>query len=255
MFRWIKDLWLGSEPVEFVSAYGLTESVTRLKAATKQWSLFNVSEQAAVGRVGGTRVSLRRVIPMIGNSFKPLFTSRFAEQRGQVHLKMMLITLVVSRARPVQCRSLVLMLLLAGCTSRMVEPNLVTVVATPDVLDAGRVEGEVPVMLTVGNGSRGTLHLQIDDESGPPFHINWVHYRVLRGSATGFVEDLDHSPFEDGVVSMAALRVDPGDSTTVRTVMEHVSKSDCSKLFAIELEDNSHTLLRSQPFRLCGLGQ
>lgn len=42
MFRWIKDFWVGSEPVEFISAYGLTESVTRLKAATKRGSLFNV---------------------------------------------------------------------------------------------------------------------------------------------------------------------------------------------------------------------
>ena len=86
MFRWIKDLWVGSEPVEFISAYGLTESVTRLKAATKQWSLFNVSEQAAVGRVSETRVSLRRVIPMIGNSFKPVFTGRFGQAHGQVVL-------------------------------------------------------------------------------------------------------------------------------------------------------------------------
>jgi len=86
MFRWIKELWVGSEPVEFVSAYDLAESVTRLKAATKQWSLFNVSEQAAVGRVSETRVSLRRVIPMIGNSFKPVFTGRFGQAHGQVVL-------------------------------------------------------------------------------------------------------------------------------------------------------------------------
>lgn len=70
IFQWIKDLRVGSEAVKFISAYGLTESVTRLKAATKKWSLFNVSERAAVGRVSETRVSLGRVIPMIGNAFK-----------------------------------------------------------------------------------------------------------------------------------------------------------------------------------------
>ena len=86
MFRWIKDIWTGSEPVEFISAYGLTESVARLKAATKRRSLFGVSEQAAVGRVSETRVSLRRVIPMIGNSFKPVFTGRFGQAHGQVVL-------------------------------------------------------------------------------------------------------------------------------------------------------------------------
>ncbi|MDE3073159.1 MAG: hypothetical protein KGJ63_10535 [Pseudomonadota bacterium] len=86
MFRWIKALWAGSEPVEFISAYGLAESVARLKAATKRWSLFNVSGEAAVGRVSETRVSLRRVIPMIGNSFKPVFTGRFGHAHGQVVL-------------------------------------------------------------------------------------------------------------------------------------------------------------------------
>lgn len=86
MYRWIKDLWVGSEPVEFVSSYGLVESVDRLKAATKKWSLFNVSEQAAVGRVSEARVSLQRVIPMIGNSFKPVFVGRFEQMQGKVVL-------------------------------------------------------------------------------------------------------------------------------------------------------------------------
>jgi len=60
--------------------------VARLKAATKSWSLFRVAEQAAVGRVSETRVSLRRVIPMFGNSFKPVFTGRFGQANGQVVL-------------------------------------------------------------------------------------------------------------------------------------------------------------------------
>ncbi len=86
MFRWIKSLWSGSEPVAFVSAYGLAESVARLKAATTSWSLFRVAEQAAVGRVSETRVSLRRVVPMFGNAFKPVFTGRFSQANGQVVL-------------------------------------------------------------------------------------------------------------------------------------------------------------------------
>jgi hypothetical protein len=86
MYRWIKDLWSGSEPVEFVSSYGLAESVARLKAATRKWSLFNVSEQAAVGQVDEARVSLRRMIPMVGNSFKPIFVGRFEQAQGKVVL-------------------------------------------------------------------------------------------------------------------------------------------------------------------------
>lgn len=86
MYQWIKDLWVGSDPVEFASSYDLVESVARLKAATKKWSLFNVSEQAAVGRVSEARVSLQRVIPMVGNSFKPVFVGRFEQVQGKVVL-------------------------------------------------------------------------------------------------------------------------------------------------------------------------
>jgi hypothetical protein len=86
MYRWIKDLWLGSAPVQFVSSYGLAESVARLQAVTKRWSLFNVSGEVAVGQVSEARVSLRRAIPMVGNSFKPVFVGRFEQAQGKVVL-------------------------------------------------------------------------------------------------------------------------------------------------------------------------
>jgi hypothetical protein len=80
MLESIKRIWMGSDPVEFESAFGLEESVERLKAATRRWALFSAKEVAA-GTVTPSRVSLQRVIPMVGNSFKPLFVGRF-EQRG-----------------------------------------------------------------------------------------------------------------------------------------------------------------------------
>lgn len=86
MVRWFRDLWIGSESVEFASSYGLADSVARLKAATRAWSLFNVSEQLAVGRVSESRVSLQRVIPMVGNSFKPIFVGRFEQRQDKVVL-------------------------------------------------------------------------------------------------------------------------------------------------------------------------
>lgn len=85
MYRWVKTIW-GSDPVEFPSSYDLAESVGRLKAVTKGWSLFGVSEQSAVGRVTGSGVSLRRVIPMVGNAFKPVFVGRFEQAHGKVTL-------------------------------------------------------------------------------------------------------------------------------------------------------------------------
>jgi hypothetical protein len=49
MLRWIKEVCLGSEPVEFVSAYGLEESVERLKSATKRSVFFSLGD-AGSGR-------------------------------------------------------------------------------------------------------------------------------------------------------------------------------------------------------------
>jgi hypothetical protein len=86
MIRWITDLWLGSTPVEFQSSFGLSESVDRLKSATRR-SVFSVlAQQEAVGTVKESRVSLQRVIPMVGNSFKPFYRGRFIERDGKVVL-------------------------------------------------------------------------------------------------------------------------------------------------------------------------
>jgi hypothetical protein len=86
MIRWITNWWRGSPPVEFASSFGLSESVERLKAATRR-SVFSVlARQEAVGTVTESRVSLQRVIPMMGNSFKPFYRGRFIEVDGNVIL-------------------------------------------------------------------------------------------------------------------------------------------------------------------------
>jgi len=85
MLQWIKRIWHGLGPVEFESAFGLDESVDRLKAATRRVALFS-SEEVAAGRVSESRVSLQRVIPMVGNSFKPFFVGRFERHDDKVIL-------------------------------------------------------------------------------------------------------------------------------------------------------------------------
>ena len=47
MLKWVKDMWLGSEVVEFESSFGLTESVNRLKDATRR-SVFSVLTQQEI---------------------------------------------------------------------------------------------------------------------------------------------------------------------------------------------------------------
>jgi len=83
MFRWFVRLLFDSTPAEFRSAYGLAESVERLSAATKRSVFSALGETTAVGKVSEKVVRLQRVIPMVGNSFKPFFIGHF-EVRSEV---------------------------------------------------------------------------------------------------------------------------------------------------------------------------
>jgi hypothetical protein len=82
MFQWFWRLLYESTPAEFRSAFGLAESVERLRAATRRSVFSSLSETAAVGKVSELRVRLQRVVPMVGNSFKPFFIGRFEIREG-----------------------------------------------------------------------------------------------------------------------------------------------------------------------------
>lgn len=86
MFRWLWQLLYASTPAEFRSAFGIDESVERLRAATKRSAFCALSQTAAVGKVSETSVRLQRVIPMVGNSFKPFFLGRFESREGKALL-------------------------------------------------------------------------------------------------------------------------------------------------------------------------
>ncbi|GGA46063.1 hypothetical protein [Dyella nitratireducens] len=85
MLHAVRQFLTGSEPMEFESDYGLDESVLRLRDATRRWALFSSTEVAA-GTVTASRVSLQRVIPMVGNSFKPFFVGKFERRADKVVL-------------------------------------------------------------------------------------------------------------------------------------------------------------------------
>ncbi len=86
MFNWLKTIFASPEIVEFASTFGMEESVARLKSATRQSMFGSLAKQEAVGTVKQNRVSLYRVIPMVQNSFKPVFRGRFVERDGKVIL-------------------------------------------------------------------------------------------------------------------------------------------------------------------------
>jgi hypothetical protein len=86
VIRWFIELIYGSTPVEFESSFGLHESVARIHAATVRSVFLSFHKQSAVGRVTEHRVSLQRVIPLVGNSFKPFFVGKFEIKNGHVVL-------------------------------------------------------------------------------------------------------------------------------------------------------------------------
>jgi hypothetical protein len=86
MTRSLHELLYGSTHAEFKSEFGLQESVDRLRAATRRSVFSALSEQVAVGSVKESKVRLQRVIPMIGNSFKPFFFGRFETRGADVYL-------------------------------------------------------------------------------------------------------------------------------------------------------------------------
>lgn len=86
MLRRVKNIVVGSTPVEFESLFGISDSVERLRSVTGRSVLSVLTKQEAVGTVGPSHVSLQRVIPMMGNFFKPFFQGRFIEMNGRVIL-------------------------------------------------------------------------------------------------------------------------------------------------------------------------
>lgn len=81
------DLLFGNVPARFPSAFSLSESVDRLQANTKRHILSSLFRQSAVGPVSEGLVRLQRVIPLVGNSFKPIFVGAFRVSEGQVVLE------------------------------------------------------------------------------------------------------------------------------------------------------------------------
>ena len=89
MFKWIKTVWRGTEPVEFASSFGIDESVSRLCAVTRRntfLSQFDMNECVA-GNVRTDRVALQRITPLFHNSFRLKFIGKFESNYGKAILR------------------------------------------------------------------------------------------------------------------------------------------------------------------------
>jgi hypothetical protein len=86
----LRRLWefvFVSAPARFPSDFSVSQSVERLRAHTKRTIFSALFRQAAVGPVSESRVRLQRVIPMFGNSFKPIYVGAFTLSQGRVVLE------------------------------------------------------------------------------------------------------------------------------------------------------------------------
>jgi hypothetical protein len=75
-----------SEAVAFRTALTLDQAVASLRSATAQPSFRSLPQEAAIGTVCGTKVSLRRTIPSFDNSFMTFFVGRFSVESGETVL-------------------------------------------------------------------------------------------------------------------------------------------------------------------------
>src|SRR6266702_7297986 len=86
MFKSIFWKIFRSEPARFVSAYPLEKAVRLLTDAIES-NIFSIFfRQSVYGSVSKDRVKLQRIIPFVGNSFKPVFYGEFVGQPRGVEL-------------------------------------------------------------------------------------------------------------------------------------------------------------------------
>ena len=84
-------------PFSCESKFSLEDSVFRLRENTKRSVFSSLFKQKAAGRVSSSKVSLQRVIPFFGNSFKPIFVGKFKEEKGRVYLEGKFTTFLLSK--------------------------------------------------------------------------------------------------------------------------------------------------------------
>jgi len=78
MVRWFFQFLYGSISVRFASPYSVHESISRLSAIIEPSVFSSFTRQCAVGIVTEKKVCIQRVIPFVGNAWKPFFYGTFS---------------------------------------------------------------------------------------------------------------------------------------------------------------------------------
>lgn len=82
----IAQFLYASEPLEIVFDVPVDMAVARLSSKVNRTYFSNFKSQRMVGRVSEDDVVIQRVIPMVQNSFKPVFIGAFESEENQTSL-------------------------------------------------------------------------------------------------------------------------------------------------------------------------
>jgi hypothetical protein len=77
----------GSEPLEIVFDVPMDIAMERLSSRVNRTYFSQLRSQRMVGYVEADEVAIQRVIPMVQNSFKPVFHGAFEAEENQTSLK------------------------------------------------------------------------------------------------------------------------------------------------------------------------
>ena len=107
---------------------------------------------------------------------------------------------------------------------------------------------DLSVLIEVSNPGPTPLTLYIDSEERP-YKLNWLAYNVI-DDASGEV-DYAHTS-DHGPVGSRALRIGPGDSTTVSATLWKLGAKDHGRAYRVRLRENDHDqYFFTNPVRAC----
>ena len=143
-----------------------------------------------------------------------------------------------------------LMVLAAGCAHFEPSSN-VSVVAAPEPVNCASTGSDVAIRLSVHNAGPGKLTLGANDESGPPYSLNWIHYTVLSNQSGKEAVDYAHGPGGHGRLPMAHVTLGRGDTTEFVVKAYELTPSSSAFIYRIALQDLAGHSFITQPFGLC----
>ena len=76
----------GSEAFEWVFEVSVEQAIERLQTKVSKTSFSSLTNQGMAGTVGKENTKIQRVIPMVGNSFKPFLVGSFTSEDGKAIL-------------------------------------------------------------------------------------------------------------------------------------------------------------------------